>query len=91
MMDCWICIVYKGIENIVDDINYSQILKNAGINIFLKQDQFSIDKLKRFSHISEKDEQFLQSANRGEMLIKIGDKTIYQCINYPTIEVKAND
>ncbi|MCQ4924882.1 DUF87 domain-containing protein [Tissierella carlieri] len=91
MRDCGICIVYQGIENIVDDINYSQILKNAGINIFLKQDQFSIDKLKRFSHISEKDEQFLQSANRGEMLIKIGDKTIYQCINYPTIEVKAND
>lgn len=71
-----ICITYQGIDNIVEDINYSQILEYAGINIIFKQSQLVIDKLKRYFLLTKDEEQYLLYADPGDMLIKIGEKTI---------------
>ncbi|MCQ4924884.1 hypothetical protein NE686_17410 [Tissierella carlieri] len=74
--NCGTCIVYHEIEKVENKASHSWTLRNAGINVFLRQNQLGINELKKQFHISEKDEKFLLCANPNDMLIKLGEEII---------------
>lgn len=60
------------------------VLTNSSINILLRQDAADIDEVQNVFKLSDGERNFLLSAKRGEMLVKIGqESTVAYAMSFP--------